>query len=61
MLAHKLMITPLTQPNTAPSASTFDGELVGAHSSGSAPVMSANTFDGELVGAHSSGSAPAKA
>ncbi len=38
MLAHKLMITPLTQPNTAPSASMFDGELVGAHSSGSAPA-----------------------
>ena len=35
MLALKQMITPLTHPTTAPSASMFDGENVALHSSGS--------------------------
>ena len=58
MLALKQMITPLTHPTTAPSASMFDGENVALHSSGSAPTMRRALIDGENVALHSSGSAP---
>ena len=58
MLALKQMITPLTHPTTAPSASMFDGENVALHSSGSAPTMHGATIDGENVALHSSGSSP---
>lgn len=58
MLALKQMITPLTHPTTAPSASMFDGENLALHSSGSAPTMRGALIDGENVALHSSGSAP---
>ena len=56
MLALKQMITPLTHPTTARSASMFDGENVALHSSGSAPTMSNVIKYGELTGLYSSGS-----